>query len=70
MTMFTDLYLILDAFAPKSRKVNLIMCFTFRALNICSENKIESEFEQIKTLFLSNEYPKEVIVDTINKKYL
>ena len=64
---FTGLYLSWDAFAPKSRKVNLIKCLTFRALKICSDNKIKSEFEQIKNLFLGNEYPEEVIVDTINK---
>ena len=64
---FTGLYLSWDAFAPKSRKVNLIKCLTFRALKICSDNKTKSEFEQIKNLFWGNGYPKEVIVDTINK---
>ena len=49
---FTGLYLNWDAFAPKSRKVNLIKCLTFRALNICSDNKIKSEFEQIKKKIL------------------
>ena len=49
------------------RKDNLIKCLTFRALKTCSDNKIESEFEQIKNLFLGNGYPEEVIVDTINK---
>ena len=64
---FTSLYLSSDAFGPKSRKVNLIKCFTFRALKIYSDNKIKSECEQIKNLFLSNGYLEEVIVDTINK---
>ena len=64
---FTGLYLSLDAFALKSRKVNLFKCLTFKALKICSDNKIKSEFEQIKNLFLGNGYPEEVIVDTINK---
>ena len=65
--MFTGLYLSWDAFALKSRKVNLIRCLTFRALKICSDNKIKSEFEQIKNLFLGNGYPEKIIVDTINK---
>ena len=30
-------------------------------------HQIKSEFEQIINLFLSNGYPEEVIVDTINK---
>ena len=64
---FTYLYLNGDAFAPKSKKVNLIKCLTFRALKICSDNKIKSEFEQIKNLFWGNRYSEEVIVDTMNK---
>ena len=50
---FTGLYLSWDAFAPKSRKVNLIKCLTFSALKICSDNRIKSEFEQIKRNFLA-----------------
>ena len=34
---------------------------------ICSDNRIKSEFEQIKNSFLCNGYLKEIIVDTINK---
>ena len=64
---FTGLYLSWDAFTPKSWKVNLIKCLTFRALKICSDYRIKSEFEQIKNLFLGNGYPEEVIVDTMNK---
>ena len=64
--VFTGLYLSWDAFAPKSRKVNLIKCLTFRALKICSDSKNKSEFKQIKNLFLSNGYHEEVIADTIN----
>ena len=58
------MYLSWDAFAPKSRKVNLIKCLTFRALKICSDNRIKSEFEHVS---LGNGYPEEVIIDTINK---
>ena len=64
---FTGLYLSWDVFALKSKKVNLIKCLSFRTLKICSDNKIKSEFEQIKNLFFRNGYPEEVIVDTINK---
>ena len=63
---FTGLYLGWDAFAPMSRKVNLIKCLIFWALKICLDSKIKSGFEQIKNLFLSNGYPQEVIVDTIH----
>ena len=64
--MIIGLYLSWDAFAPKSRKANLIKCLTFRALKILSD-KIKNEFEQIKNSFLGNWYPVEVIVDTMNK---
>ena len=64
---FTGLDFSWDALAPKSRKVNLIKCLTFRALKICLDNRIKSEFEQIKNLLLGNEYPEEVIVDTMHK---
>ena len=64
---FTGWYLSWDAFVPKSRKVNLIKCLTFRALKICSDSRTKNELEQIKNLFLGNSYPEEVIVDTINK---
>ena len=52
--MFTGLDFTWDAFAPESRKVKLIKCLTFRALKICSHNRIKSEFEQIKNVFLGN----------------
>ena len=64
---FTDEYFSWDAFAPKSRKINLSKCLTFRALKIRSDKKIKSEFEQIKKIFFGNGYPEKVIVDTINK---
>ena len=65
--MFTSLYSSWDVFTPKSRKVKLIKGLTFRALKICPDNMVKSEFEQIKNLFLGNRYPEEVTVDTINK---
>ena len=57
---FTGFYW--DAFAAQFRKVNLTKCLTFRALKICSDNKIKSEFEQIYFGYL-----EEVIDHTINK---
>ena len=67
MMMFTSSYLNWDAFELEARKVYLIKCLTFRALKICLDNRMKSEFEQMKNLFLHNGYPEEVIVDTINK---
>ena len=63
---FTGLYLSWDGFAPRSRKLNLIKCLSFRALNISSNSKIEEELKVIRDLFFSNGYPEEVIDDNIN----
>ena len=63
---FRGLYLSWDAFAPRSRKLNLIKCLSFRTLNICSNCKIEEELKVIRDLFLINGYPEEIIDDNIN----
>ena len=63
---FTGLYLSWDSFAPRSRKLNLIKCFSFRALNICCDSKIEDDLKAIKEIFINNGYPEEVIDDNIN----
>ena len=61
---FTGLYLDWHSFAPKSRKLNLIRCLSYRALNICSECKIENELRGIKDIFIDNGYPEDVIDST------
>ena len=58
---FTGLYLDWHSFAPKSRKLNLIRCLSYRALNICSDCKIENELKAIKDIFIDNGYPEDVI---------
>ena len=44
---FTGLYLSWYSFVPRSRKLNLIRCLSYRALNICSDSKIEDELKVI-----------------------
>ena len=53
------------SFAQKSRKLNLIRCLSYRALNICSECKIENELEANKDIFIDNGYPEDVIDSNI-----
>ena len=65
--IFTGLYLNWHSIAPKSRKLNLIRCLSYRALNICSDCKIENELKVIKDIFIDNGYPKEVI--NVNIRY-
>ena len=62
---FTGLYLDWHSFAPKSRKLNLITCLSYRALNIRSECKIENELKAIKDIFIDNGYPEDVIDNNI-----
>ena len=57
--------MVWHSFAPKSRKLNLIRCFSYRALNICSECKIENELRAIKDIFIDNGYPEDVIDNNI-----
>ena len=59
---FTGLYLNLHSFAPKSRKLNLIRCLSYRALNICSDCKIEKELKVIKDIFTDNGYPRTLLM--------
>ena len=59
--ILTGLYLNWHSFAPKSRKLNLIRCLSYRALNICSDWKIENELKVIKDIFIDNGYLEEVI---------
>ena len=62
---FIGLYLDWHSFAPKSRKLNLIRCLSYRALNICSECKIENELKAIRDIFINNGYPEDVIDNNI-----
>ena len=65
---FTGLYLSWHSFSLKSRKLNLIRCISYRALNICSDCKIEDELKFIRDIFINNGYPEEVIDDRFKNK--
>ena len=62
---FTGLYLSWHSFATRFRKLNLIRCLSFRALNICSDCKIEDELKVISDIFIKNGNPEGVIDDNI-----
>ena len=62
---FTGLYLSWQFFAPICRKLNIIRCLSYRALNICNVCKIEDELKVIKDIFTNNGYPEEVIIANI-----
>ena len=58
---FTWLYLDWHSFVPKSRKLNLIRCFSYRALNIRRDCKIENELKAVKDIFIDIGYSENVI---------
>ena len=65
---FTGLCLNWHSIAPKSRKLNLIRCLSYRALNFCCECKIDNELRAIRDIFIDNGYPEDVIDSNI--KYM
>ena len=46
-------------------KLNLMRCFSFRALNICCDSTIKDEVKVIKEIFINNGCPEEVMGDNI-----
>ena len=62
---FTGLYLNWHSFAPKSTKLNLIRCLSYRALYICSECEIDNELRAIRDILIDNGYPEDVIDSNI-----
>ena len=62
---FIGLSLSWNSFTPWSRKLNLIKCLFFRALNICCDSKIK-ELKEIIEIFIKNGYLEETIDDNIN----
>lgn len=65
---FSGQYISWDSFCPVKRKVNLIRTLVHRALMICSKVKLDSELENIRSIFQSNGYPDHIIKMTIDRK--
>ena len=59
---FTGKYTRWNSFCPKQRKVNLVKTLVQRALMICSKSKLHAELEKLKTIFLDNGYPEDIIL--------
>ena len=59
------LYLSLDSFAPKSRKINFIKTSTHHVMMICPECKLDDELKKITDIFLTNSYHESVILSNI-----
>ena len=58
---FTGDYISWTSFCPRKRKTNLISCLANRAFKLCSAEKLESELQKIREIFLQLGYPDEVV---------
>ena len=65
---FSGHYIRWNSFSPKDRKIGLIKTLVHRALMICSKNKLGSELDTIKRIFIENGYPENVTSACIKEK--
>ena len=66
-TTFTGDYIPFNSYSPIKQRIKLISCPTYRAINICSERYLKSEFENIRDIFIDLGYPLDIIDSTIAK---
>ena len=58
LTLSLTLYIYI--YVLTARKINLVICLTYRALMICSDSRIESKIKKVTDIFLLNGYPDNV----------
>ena len=70
LATFIGQYLHSDLFGRKRKKTNLIGTLVYRALKICSPEKLSSEVSINKNILQQNGYPEKVIISGIKKENL
>ena len=65
---FTGQYLRCNSFSPTQRKTDLISTLVHRAFMICLKSKLEPELNKIRSIFINNGYPEDVITSTFQRK--
>ena len=65
---FTGHYVRWSSFCAKRRKLNLITCLVHRAINICSQDQLSTELDEIRSILATNGYPRNVVEAGIQKK--
>ena len=58
---WTGQYLHYQSFVPHQQKVNLVRTLAFRSTRICSEDTIEHELRELRSIFLQNGYPERLL---------
>ena len=64
---FTGLYTRWDSFCPIKHKINLVRSLTSRAMRICSQVNLESEFDCLRGIFRKNGYPSGIVERIMNE---
>ena len=65
---FRGQYLRWNSFCPFKSKINLINTLVHCALMICSNSKLQSELDNIRSIMLKNGYPNHVVNSAITRK--
>ena len=69
---FTGQYIMFDSYCSYQYKVNLVRNLVDRANRICSSSKLAEELDFLKSVFLKNGYPddllKELMSERLHKK--
>ena len=58
---FTGLYITWDSFCATKYKVNLVKNLVYRARRICSESRLQQELDKLRSIFLTNGYPIDLL---------
>ena len=66
---FTGQYIMFDSYCSYQNKVNLVRNLVDRAERICSSSKLAEELDFLKSFFLKNGYPDDLLLDKKEKRF-
>ena len=58
---FTGIYTRWDSFAASGQKIGLMRALTSRAIKICSSSTLPDELKKLRSIFVDNGYPSELV---------
>ena len=62
---FTGLYITWDSYCSTKYKVNLVKSLVHRAKRLCSSSKLKNEMDTLKSIFIKNGYPEDLLAKLI-----
>ena len=65
---FTGQYIMFDSYCSYQYKVNLVRNLVDRANRICSSSKLAEELEFLKSVFLKNGYPDDLLKELMSER--